>query len=150
MINGTDSEQYRFFSACRNLWRPDCYLVWGADGDSGDTSWGQGMEGGVMRGDREEKIKSWDVLLLSLHVLGLPLLTALFFLRYISIIVTSAIDGEGGYVFTPLCLHAGYLKKLWTDLYETWWTSWEWDHDKMIRFWWRSDSGSGYESYLIL
>ena len=50
-------------------------------------------------------------------------------------LVTSATEGEGGYVFTPLCLLAclsvclficlcaGYLKKLWTDLDEIWWAS---------------------------
>ena len=46
------------------------------------------------------------------------------------VIFTSAAEGEGGYVFTPVCLSvclsvclcAGYLKKLWTDLVETWWT----------------------------
>ena len=36
-------------------------------------------------------------------------------------------DG-GGHVFTHVCLFvclcAGYLKKLWTDLDEIWWTGW--------------------------
>ena len=44
---------------------------------------------------------------------------------------------------------AQYLKKLWTDLDETWWTGWVFDHDKLIRIWWRSESGSGYENNLI-
>ena len=37
-------------------------------------------------------------------------------------VFTSTTEGEGGYVFTPFCLSvclcAGYLKKLWTDLDE--------------------------------
>ena len=37
-----------------------------------------------------------------------------------SVLVTSAAEGEGGYVFTPVCLFvclcAGYLKKLPMDL----------------------------------
>jgi len=44
---------------------------------------------------------------------------------------------------------AQYLKTLWTDLDETWWTGWLSRLDKLIRFWWRFDSGSGYEHYLI-
>ena len=42
-----------------------------------------------------------------------------------------------------------YLKKLWTDSDETWWTSWVCEKDELIRFWWISESGSGYENYLI-
>ena len=34
-----------------------------------------------------------------------------------------------------VCLCAGYLKKLWTDSDETWWTGWVFDHDELIRFW---------------
>ena len=53
-------------------------------------------------------------------------------------VITSTTEGEGGYVFTPLCLFvclcAGYLKKLWTDSDETWWTR-ECDKDKLIQFW---------------
>ena len=41
---------------------------------------------------------------------------------------------------------ARYLKKLWTNLDETWWTSWVCDKDKFIRFWWRSESRSAYEN----
>ena len=44
---------------------------------------------------------------------------------------------------------ARYLKKLWTDSDETWWTGCVCDKDELIRFWWRSESGSGYENYLI-
>ncbi len=61
-------------------------------------------------------------------------------------------------MFSPLslCLSvcffvcvAGYLKKLWTDPDETWWTGWVCEKDELIGFWWRSESGSGYENYLI-
>ena len=48
-----------------------------------------------------------------------------------------------------VCLWARYLKKLWTDSDETWWTGWVCDKGELIRFWWRSKSGSGYENYLI-
>ena len=48
-----------------------------------------------------------------------------------------------------VCLCTGYLKKLWTDSDETWWTGWMCRKDQLIRFWWRSESGSGYENYLI-
>ena len=44
---------------------------------------------------------------------------------------------------------ARYLKKLWTDSDETWWTVWVCDFDELIRFWWRFESRSVYESYLI-
>ena len=37
---------------------------------------------------------------------------------------------------------AQYLKKLWTDLDETWWTGWVCNKDKLIRFWWKSGSRS--------
>ena len=54
-------------------------------------------------------------------------------------IITSAIDGERGYVFTPLCLSvclcAVYLKKLWTDPDEILWTGSVCDKDELIRFW---------------
>ena len=33
---------------------------------------------------------------------------------------------------------AWYLKKLWTNSNETWWTGWVCDHDKLFRFWWIS------------
>ena len=46
-----------------------------------------------------------------------------------------------------VCLWAGYLKVLWTDSDETWWTGWVCDHDELIRFWWRP--GSGYDIYSI-
>ena len=36
---------------------------------------------------------------------------------------------------------AWYLKTLWTDLDETWGTSWVCDKVKPIQFWWRSGSG---------
>ena len=54
---------------------------------------------------------------------------------------TFTTDGEGGYVFTPLCLSVclslcvGYLKKLGTDSDETRWTDWVCDKDELIRFW---------------
>ena len=36
------------------------------------------------------------------------------------VVITSATDGKGGYVFTPFCLSiclcTGYLKKLWTQM----------------------------------
>ena len=54
-------------------------------------------------------------------------------------IFTSATEGEGGYVFTPLCLFvclcAGCLKNVWMDLYEIWWAGWVCDTDKLIRVW---------------
>ena len=65
---------------------------------------------------------------------------------------------KGGYVFILsvclfvcmfVCLHAGYLEKLWTDSDEIWWACWVCDKDKLIRFWWRSKSGSGYKTCLI-
>ena len=53
--------------------------------------------------------------------------------------VTAATEGEGGYVFTPFCLSvclcAGYLKKLWMDLDESWWTCWVRDTEELIQFW---------------
>ena len=48
-----------------------------------------------------------------------------------------------------VCLCAGYLKKLWTDPDETWWTRWVCDKEELIQFWWRSESGSGYENYFV-
>ena len=56
--------------------------------------------------------------------------------------ITSTTEGEGGYVFSPfslfvclsVCLCAGYLKKLWTDLDETWWTSWVCDEEELVQF----------------
>ena len=50
-------------------------------------------------------------------------------------------------LFVYLCV--GYLKKLWTDPDEIWWAGWLCDKDELIRFWWRSESRSGYENYLI-
>jgi len=44
---------------------------------------------------------------------------------------------------------ARYLKRLWTDSDETWWTGWVCRKDALIRFWWRSECGSGHENYLI-
>ena len=32
-----------------------------------------------------------------------------------------------------------YLKRLWMDSDETWWTGWVFDHNELIRFWWRSN-----------
>ena len=45
---------------------------------------------------------------------------------------------------------AWYLKKLWTDSDETWWTCWVCDKEELIQFWWRSRSTSGYENFFIL
>jgi len=44
----------------------------------------------------------------------------------------------------PKTIHSisRYLKKLWTDLDETWWTRWVHDKDKFIQCWWRSESDS--------
>ena len=53
-------------------------------------------------------------------------------------IITSATKGEGGYVFTPflsVCLYAGYLKKLFTDLDEILRTGWVCDKEEMFQFW---------------
>ena len=44
---------------------------------------------------------------------------------------------------------ARYVKKLWMDSDKTWWTGWVCNKDKLIRFWWRYKSGSGYQNYLI-
>ena len=50
--------------------------------------------------------------------------------QFVTCFVASTTKGEGGYVFTPLCLFVclsvccGYLKKLWTDLDEICWTGW--------------------------
>ena len=53
---------------------------------------------------------------------------------------------EGGYVFTSVCLSfclsvclsvclcVGYLKKLWRDSDETWWTGWVCGKDKLFDF----------------
>ena len=53
--------------------------------------------------------------------------------------ITSATEGEGGYVFTPLCLFVwlceGYLKKLWRDPDEILWAGWVCGKDELIRFW---------------
>ena len=38
-----------------------------------------------------------------------------------------------------VCVRAGYLKRLRTDLDETWWRGWVCDKEKLSRFWWRSD-----------
>ena len=65
-----------------------------------------------------------------------------------SIIFTSTTEGEGGYVFTPFCLFVylctGYLKKLWTDPDEIWWTGSVCDKDELIR----SESGSDEYNFL--
>ena len=39
-------------------------------------------------------------------------------------------------MFSPLsvCLYTGYLKKLWTDSDETWWTCWVCDEEELISF----------------
>ena len=66
-----------------------------------------------------------------------------FFKTFTFQIVTSATEGEGGYVFTPFCLSVclsiwlctGYLKKLYPGLGETRWTGWVCRKDKLIRFW---------------
>ena len=60
-----------------------------------------------------------------------------------AILVTSASEGEGGYVFTLfclffclfVCLFAGYLKKLWIDLDEIWWAGWVCDKEELVQFW---------------
>ena len=53
-------------------------------------------------------------------------------------LITSATKSEGGYVFTPFCLFvclcAGHLKKLQTDLDEMLWKGWFCDKDERIRF----------------
>jgi len=71
-------------------------------------------------------------------------------------LITSAIKGEGGYAFTPLCLFvglsvclsvclcAGYLKKLWTDSDEILWTGSVCNKDELIRFWRRYEFGCDY------
>ena len=41
-------------------------------------------------------------------------------------------------------------KKLFTDWNETWWTGWVYDNDELIRFYWRSNSGSGSETFLFI
>ena len=41
---------------------------------------------------------------------------------------------------------ARYLKKLWTDLDETWWTGWVCDKDELMQFWWDPDPGRGMRS----
>ena len=55
-------------------------------------------------------------------------------------------------MFSPLCLFvclcAGYLKKLQTDPDEILWRGSVCDKGKLIRFWWRSESGSGYSNFL--
>ena len=48
-----------------------------------------------------------------------------------------------------VCLWTGYLKKLWTDSDEIGWSGWVCDKEELVRFWWRFESGSGYESFLI-
>ena len=47
-----------------------------------------------------------------------------------------------------VCLWAGYLKKIWTDLNEILWTGRVCDKDKLVRFWWTSRSSE--ENFLIL
>ena len=68
-------------------------------------------------------------------------------------VFTSATEGAGGYVFTPflsvcLSLCRGYHKKLLTDPDEIFWIGWVCDTDELIRFWWKSGSGSDYENFL--
>ena len=63
-------------------------------------------------------------------------------------LVSSVTEGWCRLCFHPLvCLCARYLKMLWTDSDEIWWTGWVYDEDKLIRFWWRSISGSGHETF---
>ena len=59
---------------------------------------------------------------------------------------------KGGYIITCLfiCLWAWYLQKLWTDSDKTWWTGWVWDKNELIRFCWRSGSGSDNFLKMIL
>jgi len=57
--------------------------------------------------------------------------------------------------FHPLsvCLFfcvTGYLKKLWTDPDEILWTGLVCDKDELIRFWWRSRSGSDNENFWVI
>ena len=59
---------------------------------------------------------------------------------------TAATEGEWRLCIHPCLLVCGYLKRLWTDSAEIWWTGCMFDVDKMIRFWWRSGSGSWYEN----
>ena len=58
------------------------------------------------------------------------------------------------FIFIPVCLSvclwARYLKRLWTDSDETWWTGLVADINEMITFWWRSASGySGFLKWLF-
>ena len=63
---------------------------------------------------------------------------------YLVFLVTSATEGEGGYVFTPflsffsvcllVCLCTEYLKKLWMNSDEIWWAGSVCNKDKLIRF----------------
>ena len=55
---------------------------------------------------------------------------------------------NGGYVFTHVCLSVceqNMSKKIQTASNETSSTAWQYDEDKLIRFWWRS--ASGYENF---
>ena len=65
-------------------------------------------------------------------------------LTYRKCFMTSATEGEGGYVFTPLCLFvclcAGYLKMLETDADEILWMCWVCEKEESIQLWWRSGS----------
>ena len=53
-------------------------------------------------------------------------------------------------IFSPLsvCLCTEYLKKLWMDPDEIFWTCSVCDMDKLIRFWWRSGSGYDFQNFL--
>jgi len=42
-----------------------------------------------------------------------------------------------------------YLQKLWTDFDEIFWMGGPWPKDPLLRFWWRSGSGSEYGCFLL-
>jgi len=50
---------------------------------------------------------------------------------------------QGGYVFV-VCLLATLLKNFQTDLPEIFREGWQWASEQMIKFWWWSESPSGY------
>ena len=75
-----------------------------------------------------------------------------FWFDFCTLLITSTTEGEGGDVFTPflslfVCRislkSCGRIRmKLGGQV--------GCDYNKSIRFWWRSESGSGHENYLVL